>query len=119
MGLNEFIEFLKELGFKKTWGKRWEFYHLQTDVIGPANTNHMAYRNQIDVHIQGKLDNYSILVNHGNYNSSSGDISFKSDLVDFDKYEFIESIMTKFDKVPDNMIKYLRDIKINKILKNG
>ena len=51
MSKEDFIEFIKELGFTQTWGSNSNSFSLSTDVIGKPNQNYMAFADQLKISI--------------------------------------------------------------------
>ena len=123
MKKEEFVEFIKDLGFTQTWGTDSKSFSLATDVIGNPNQNAMAFADQLKISIDDKrglaqlsLSQMSTHMmagkNFGNFQLSS----FGND-GDFQLEIFMSFIKGSFKKPPKNIIQYIRDKKIRDILK--
>jgi hypothetical protein len=119
----EFIDFIKELGFTQTWGNDKTGYSLATDVIGNPNQNAMAFADQLKISFD---DEYGIaqlslsqMSSHMMAGKSFGNFSLKTfgDKDDFQLEIFLSFIKGAFKKPPNNIIQYMRDKKIKDILK--
>ena len=123
MTKEEFIEFIKDLGFTQTWTTGPNHYTLATDVIGNPNQNLMAFADQLKISFD---DEYGIAQlslsqmsthmmvgkNFGNFQLST----FGND-GDFQLEIFLSFIKGAFKNPPKNIIQYMRDKKIMDILK--
>jgi hypothetical protein len=119
----EFISFIKDLGFTQTWGNDENGYSLATDVIGNPNQNAMAFADQLKISfdderrlVQLSLSQMSTHMmagkNFGNFQLST----FGND-GDFQLEIFMSFVKGAFKKPPNNIIQYMRDKKIRDILK--
>ena len=123
MTKEEFIEFIKELGFTQTWGNNPNSFSLTTDVIGNPNQNAMAFADQLKVSIddeRGLLQlSLSQMSSHMMAGRNFGNFSLKTfgDDNDFQLEIFLSFIKGSFKKTPNNIIQYMRDKKITDILK--
>ena len=123
MTKEEFIEFIKDLGFAQTWGADSKSFSLITDVVGNPNQNAMAFADELKISIDDKrglaqlsLSQMSTHMmagkNFGNFQLST----FGND-GDFQLEIFMSFIKGAFKKPPKNIIQYIRDKKIRDILK--
>jgi hypothetical protein len=122
MTKEEFIFFIKELGFTKTWTTDKNRYSLATDVIGNSNQNAMVFTDQLKISmddervVQLSLSQMSTHMisgkNFGNFQLST----FGND-GDFQLEIFLSFIKGAFKNPPKNIIQYMRDKKIRDILK--
>jgi hypothetical protein len=119
----EFIEFIKDLGFTQTWITGPNHYTLATDVIGNPNQNAMAFADQLKISFD---DEYGIaqlslsqMSTHMMVGKSFGNFSLKTfgDKGDFQLEIFLSFIKGAFKTPPKNIIQYMRDKKIMDILK--
>jgi hypothetical protein len=123
MSKEDFIEFIKELGFTQTWGNNPNSFSLATDVIGNPNQNAMAFADQLKVSIDDErvLAQLSLsqMSSHMMAGKSFGNFSLKTfgDDNDFQLEIFLSFIKGAFKKPPNNIIQYMRDKKISDILK--
>ena len=123
MTKEEFIEFIKELGFTQTWGNNPNSFSLTTDVIGNPNQNAMDFADQLKVSIddeRGLLQlSLSQMSSHMMAGRNFGNFSLKKfgDDNDFQLEIFLSFIKGAFKNPPNNIIQYMRDKKIKNILK--
>jgi hypothetical protein len=119
----EFIDFIKDLGFTQTWGSDSNGYSLATDVVGNPNQNLMAFADQLKITLD---DEYGIaqlslsqMSTHMTAGKSFGNFSLKTfgDKGDFQLEIFLSFIKGAFKNPPKNIIQYMRDKKIMDILK--
>jgi hypothetical protein len=119
----EFIDFIKELGFTQTWGNDKTGYSLATDVIGNPNQNAMAFADQLKISFDDEIGlaqlSLSQMSTHMMAGKSFGNFSLKTfgDKDDFQLEIFLSFIKGAFKKPPNNIIQYMRDKKIKDILK--
>jgi len=121
----DFIEFIKELGFSQTWGVDSLGFSLSTDIVGKPNSNYIAFSDQLKVIIDSRLgDDFfqlslSQMSSHMMVGKNFGRFSLKTfgDKDDLQMEIFFSFIKGSFNKVPDNIIQYMRDKKITDILK--
>lgn len=122
MTKENFIEFIKELGFQQTWHSKSNLFSLSTDVVGKPNLNCMTFANQLKVSISDEwgLAQLSLSQMSGQMacGKNFGNFSLKTfgDKGDFQLELFLSFIKGSFNKVPDNIIEYMRDKKIKNIL---
>jgi hypothetical protein len=123
MTKEEFIEFIKDLGFAQTWGADSKSFSLITDVVGNPNQNAMAFADELKISIDDKRGLVQLSLsqmsthmmagkNFGNFQLST----FGND-GDFQLEIFMSFIKGAFKKPPKNIIQYIRDKKIRDILK--
>ena len=123
MKKEDFIEFIKDLGFTQTWGNNPNSFSLETDVIGNPNQNSMAFADQLKISIDDKIGlahlSLSQMSSHMMAGKSFGNFSLKTfgDENDFQLEIFLSFIKGAFKKPPNNIIQYMRDRKIRDILK--
>jgi hypothetical protein len=117
----DFIEFIKELGFSQTWGVDSLGFSLSTDIVGKPNSNYMAFSDQLKVIIDDDFFQLSLsqMSSHMMVGKNFGRFSLKTfgDKDDLQMEIFFSFIKGSFNKVPDNIIQYMRDKKITDILK--
>lgn len=123
MTKEEFIEFIKDLGFAQTWGADSKSFSLITDVVGNPNQNLMAFADELKISIDDKRGLVQLSLsqmsthmmagkNFGNFQLST----FGND-GDFQLEIFLSFIKGAFKNPPKNIIQYMRDKKIMDILK--
>ena len=123
MTKEEFISFIKDLGFTQTWGNDENGYSLATDVIGNPNQNAMAFADQLKISFDGERGlvqlSLSQMSSHMMAGKNFGSFSLKTfgDDNDFQLEIFLSFIKGAFKKPPNNIIQYMRDKKIRDILK--
>ena len=121
MSKEDFIEFIKELGFTQTWGSNSNSFSLSTDVIGKPNQNYMAFADQLKISIDNGLAQLSLsqMSTHMMAGKSFGNFSLETfgDDNDFQLEIFLSFIKGSFKNPPNNIIQYMRDKKISDILK--
>lgn len=121
MTKEEFIEFIKELGFTQTWGVDSNGFTLSTDIVGIPNSNYMTFSDQLKITIDGdffqlSLTKASSLMMAG---KNFGNFSLKTfgDKDDIQLEIFLSFILGSFNNKPVHIIQYMRDKKITDILK--
>jgi len=117
----DFIEFIKELGFSQTWGVDSLGFSLSTDIVGKPNSNYIAFSDQLKVIIDDDFFQLSLsqMSSHMMVGKNFGRFSLKTfgDKDDLQMEIFFSFIKGSFNEVPDGIIKYMRDKKITDILK--
>jgi hypothetical protein len=118
----DFIEFIKELGFSQTWRSDSLGFSLSTDIVGKPNSNYISFSDQLKVIIDGKGSvqlSLSQMSSHMMSGKSFGQFSLKTfgDKDDFQLEIFLSFIKGAFKNPPNNIIQYMRDKKIRDILK--
>ena len=123
MTKEEFIEFIKELGFVNTWQSIDDKYSMPTDVVGNPNQNAMAFADQLKISFddekglaQLSLSQMSTHMTAGKNFGSFYLVTFGDD-GDFQLEIFLSFIKGSFKNTPKNIIQYMRDKKISDILK--
>ena len=123
MTKEEFIEFIKDLGFTQTWGSDSKSFSLATDVIGNPNQNAMAFADELKITIDDERGlvqlSLSQMSTHMMAGKSFGNFSLKtfSDENDHQLEIFLSFIKGSFRNTPKNINQYIRDRKIRDILK--
>ena len=123
MTKEEFISFIKDLGFTQTWGSDSNGFSLATDVVGNPNQNAMAFADQLKISIDNERGLAQLSLsqmsshmmagkNFGNFQLSK----FGED-DDFQLEIFMSFIKGAFKKPPSFIDQYMRDKKIRDILK--
>lgn len=122
MTKEDFIEFIKELGFNQTWGDNSNSFTLATDIVGHPNQNYMAFADQLKITLD---DEYGIaqlslsqMSTHMMAGKSFGNFSLKTfgDDNDFQVEIFMSFILGSFNKKPNHIVQFIRDRKIKNIL---
>jgi hypothetical protein len=112
MTKENFIEFIKELGFTQTWLEKPDFFSIKTDLEN----------NYLNISIADNLDIFQLQETRMWSNMQSGknfgNFSLKTfgDEGDFQLELFLSFIKGSFNKVPDVITQYMRDKKIKDIL---
>jgi hypothetical protein len=121
MTKEEFIEFIKELGFQQTWGSSSNSYNLSTDIVGKPNSNYVAFTDQLKVTIIEDSGIVELILSqmspHMMVGKNFGNFSLKNfgKSNDLQMELFLSFIKGSFDKVPDAITQYMRDKKIKDI----
>jgi hypothetical protein len=123
MTKEDFISFIKELGFVNTWQSFDDKYHMETDIVGQPNQNGMAFVDQLKISFDDERGlaqlSLSQMSSHMMAGKNFGNFSLKTfgDKNDFQLEIFLSFIKGSFKKPPNNIIQYMRDRKIRNILK--
>ena len=123
MTKEEFIEFIKDLGFTQTWTTKPNHYTLSTDVVGNPNQNAMSFADQLKITIDDEIGlvqlSLSQMSTHMMAGKSFGNFSLKTfgDENDHQLEIFLSFIKGSFRNTPKNINQYIRDKKIKDILK--
>ena len=116
----DFIEFIKELGFAQTWGSNSNSFSLSTDVMGKPNQNLMAFADQLKITIDDELVQLSLsqMSTHMMAGKSFGNFSLKTfgDDGDIQLEFFLSFILGSFNQKPKHILQFIRDRKIKNIL---
>jgi hypothetical protein len=121
MTKEEFIDFIKELGFTQTWHTNPNLFSMGTDMFGQPNKN-LVY-DQLNLHFDDKHElvqlSLSQMSSHLVSGKNFGNFSLKTfgDKNDIQLEIFISFIKGSFKEVPKNITQYIRDNKIKNILK--
>ncbi len=127
MTKEKFIEFIKDLGFSQTWGSNSNSFSLFTDVNNLINSKYSNHQitmvfNQLNIHIDKNVEliqlSSSQISGHMTSGKNFGNFSLKTfgNEGDFQLELFLSFISGSFNKVPDSIIKYMRDKRIKDIL---
>ena len=121
MTKDEFIEFIKDLGFTQTWGNNQNSFSLATDVVGKPNQNYMAFTDQLKISIDNERGlaqlSLSQMSTHMMAGKNFGNFQLKTFGNDFQLEIFLSFINASFKNPPKSIIQYMRDKKIRDILK--
>ena len=123
MTKEEFIQFIKKLGFTQTWGNNKNGYSLATDVVGNPNQNAMAFADQLKISLDDERGlvqlSLSQMSSHMMSGKNFGNFSLKTfgDDKDLQLEIFLSFVKGAFKKPPNIIIQYMRDKKIRDILK--
>jgi hypothetical protein len=119
MTKEEFIELIKELGFTQTWATKLNHYTLPTDrSLEDGYPNQLSISisdgfipNLIQLSLSKMSSNMMAAENFGNFS-----LNKFGDKNDFQLELFLSFILGSFNEKPSNIIQYMRDRKIEKIL---
>lgn len=115
MTREEFIDFIKEIGFTQSWTTNPDNYTLLTDKINPT-----GFIDALVIYISEGSAHLSVTQNTTQFISGRSFGKFTLDTFgkfgDFQQELFISFIKGSFGKVPENITEYLRDKKIKDIL---
>lgn len=123
MTKEEFIEFIKELGFIQTWTSKPDVFSMATDIVGNPNQNAMAFADQLNIHLDDEhgLAHLSLsqMSTHMMTGKNFGSFSLETfgNKNDLQIEIFLSFILGSFNKKPIHIIQYMRDKKISDILK--
>ena len=123
MTKEEFIEFIKDLGFAQTWGVDSKSFSLITDVVGNPNQNLMVFADELKISIDDKRGLVQLSLSQMSTHMMAGknfgnfQLSTFGDEGDFQLEIFLSFIKGAFKNPPKNIIQYMRDKKIMDILK--
>lgn len=123
MTKEEFILFIKILGFQQTWGSDDNSFSMATDVVGSPNSNYMAFADQLRISIDDKLNlvqlSLSQMSSHMMIGKSFGNFNLTTfgDDDDIQLELFLSFILGSFNKKPDHITRFMRDMKIKNILR--
>jgi hypothetical protein len=122
MTKEEFIEFIKGLGFTQTWGSDSKYFYMPTDFNLSLNQNHQPFSNQLNIYFDDKYKlaqlSLSKMDTHISTGKNFGNFSLKTfgDKNDFQLEIFLSFILGSFDEKPKHIIQWMRDKKIQNIL---
>jgi len=127
MTKEEFILFIKILGFTQTWiwEKEKNSYTLSTDIVGKPNSNYVPdyLTDQLKISLDDELElvqlSLSQMSTHMMVGKSFGNFSLKTfgDEGDFQLELFLSFILGSFNEKPNHILQFMRDMKIKNILK--
>lgn len=112
MTKENFIEFIKELGFSQTWLEKPNLFSFKTDVEN----------NYLNINIDYKLELFQLqetkMWNNLQSGKNFGNFSLKNfgEEGDFQLELFLSFIKGSFNKVPNQITQFMRDKKIKDIL---
>ena len=122
MTREDFINFIEELGFDQTWQSNPNYYILYTDKIGIGLSNNQLSRfDMLSVTINDEygiaqlaLSQMSSVMMAG---KNFGNFSLKTfgQKDDFQLEIFMSFIKSSFNKLPNNITQYMRDMNIKNI----
>lgn len=122
MTKEDFIEFIKDLGFTQTWQTESNRFSMNTDI---GSTNIMSYADQLIIHIddshnlfQLSLSQMALLGRLPAISKNFGNFSLETfgDENDLQLEIFLSFILGSFNTKPKKIIQYMRDKKIKNIL---
>jgi hypothetical protein len=121
MTKEEFILFIKVLGFTETWRTNPDGYSLSTDVIGKPNQNYMTFADQLKITLDERgLAQLSLsqMSTHMMSGKSFGFFQLETfgNEGDFQLELFLSFILGSFNKKPNHIIQFMRDMRIKNIL---
>ena len=123
MTKEEFILFIEILGFTETWKSDSNSFTMATDVVGQPNQNYMAFSDQLKILIDDKIGlvqlSLSQMSTHMMAGKNFGNFSLKTfgEEGDFQLELFLSFILGSFNKKPNHIVQFMRDMKIKNILK--
>lgn len=123
MTKEDFIEFIKELGFTQTWWSEGNSFSMTTDLVGLTNSNYTAFADQLKITIIDKHDLFQLSLSQMNSHMMCGKNFGNFSLKTFGENNdsqieiFMSFIKGSFKKAPDSIIQFMRDRKISDILK--
>ena len=123
MTREEFITFIEQLGFDQTWQSNPNYYILSTDKIEIGLSNNQPSRFDIlSVTLNDEYGIAQLTLSQMSSNMSAGknfgNFSLKTfaQKDDFQLEIFMSFIASSFDKLPNTITQYMRDMKIKNIL---
>ena len=121
MTKKEFILFIKVLGFTQTWQSNTNYYILYTDQ-SLQNSLFTSRFDMLSVTLNDEYDIAQLALSQMSSNMSTGknfgNFSLKTfaQKDDFQLEIFMSFIASSFDKLPNTITQYMRDMKIKNIL---
>ena len=119
----DFITFIEQLGFDQTWQSNPNYYILYTDKIGIGLSNNQLGRfDMLGVTLNDRLGiaqlNLAQMSSNMSGGKNFGNFSLKTfgQKDDFQLEIFMSFIVSSFDKLPNTITQYMRDMKIKDIL---
>ena len=123
MTREDFITFIGQLGFEQTWQSNPNYYILYTDKIGIGLSNNQLSRfDMLGVTLNDELGIAQLSLSQMSSNMSAGknfgNFSLKTfgQKDDFQLEIFMSFITGSFNKLPNTITQYMRDMKIKNIL---
>jgi hypothetical protein len=123
MTREDFITFIEELGFNQTWHSNPNYYILYTDKIGIGLS--YGFTSKFDMLSVTLNDEYGIaqlslsqMSSNMSAGKNFGNFSLKTfgQKDDFQLEIFMSFIVSSFDKLPNTITQYMRDMNIKNIL---
>ena len=121
MTREEFITFIEQLGFDQTWQSNTNYYILYTDQ-SLQNSLFTSRFDMLSVTLNDEYDIAQLALSQMSSNMSTGknfgNFSLKTfaQKDDFQLEIFMSFIASSFDKLPNTITQYMRDMKIKNIL---
>ena len=121
MKREEFITFIEQLGFTQTWQSNTNYYILYTDQ-SLQNSLFTSRFDMLSVTLNDEYDIAQLALSQMSSNMSTGknfgNFSLKTfaQKDDFQLEIFMSFIASSFDKLPNTITQYMRDMKIKNIL---
>ena len=123
MTREEFITFIEQLGFDQTWKSNPNYYILSTDNIGIGLSNNQPSRfDTLSVTLNDEYGLAQLALSQMSSNMTAGknfgNFSLKTfgQKDDFQLEIFMSFIVSSFDKLPNTITQYMRDMNIKNIL---
>ncbi len=121
MTKEEFILFIKILGFTNTWQSEDDKYSMATDIVGAPNQNLVAFADQLKIEIVDDIAQLSLsqMSTHIMLGKSFGNFHLPTfgDDGDFQLELFLSFVLGSFNKKPSHIVQFMRDMRIKNILK--
>ncbi len=118
---SEFIEFLKQFGFKQTWQTE-DSMSLETDVNSNPNSSYFsAFADRLNISFNNDMFSISVTQFSTSNSIMSGRTLGYFSLKDFNETNqvlFLLGVASCFNEVPDSIKSYLRERRLEEIL-NG
>ncbi len=120
MTKEEFIEFIKELGFIQTWTTKPNHFSLSTDSTSQKYSP--AYLDQLQISINDEYGIFQLslsqMSSHMMSGKNFGNFSLRTfgDKNDFQLEIFLSFILGSFKEKPKSILQFMRDKKIKNIL---
>jgi len=113
MRKGEFIKWISDLGFHRTWGDNEQEYSMFIGEVKGFMTPKLYFIIQeLEVRIY-----YSNTTSNMSYGSNLGFFPLSS-IGEFERTMILSVLAKHFDKIPEEFKKYLRDSKIKNILED-
>ena len=123
MTREEFITFIEQLGFDQTWQSNPNYYILSTDKIEIGLSNNQLSRfDTLSVTLNDEYGIVQLALSQMSSNMTAGknfgNFSLKTfgQKDDFQLEIFMSFIVSSFDKLPNTITQYMRDMNIKNIL---
>jgi len=123
MTREEFITFIEQLGFDQTWQSNPNYYILSTDKIEIGLSNNQLSRfDTLSVTLNDEYGIAQLTLSQMSSNMMAGknfgNFSLKTfgQKDDFQLEIFMSFIVSSFDKLPNTITQYMRDMNIKNIL---